>query len=240
MKKLLIKTALGLFASAAILAPLRDAQAEPAVVVELFTSQGCYSCPPADEVLGKLAEHDDIVALAMHVDYWDYLGWRDTFAQRGFTQRQYSYRDTMGERVVYTPQMIIQGVSPVTGSRSMSVKDAILQARGQQRTSTLEITETGAALTGRIAPLATDQAQGGTLFVAKYTRNQIVDIARGENGGKTLTYHNVVDMLSPLTEWDGREAAEVELPRPGPGEGIAIWLQDGVTGPILGAAKFEQ
>lgn len=240
MKKLLIKTALGLLASAFILAPQSEAQAEPAVVVELFTSQGCYSCPPADEVLGKLAEFEDIVALAMHVDYWDYLGWRDTFAQRGFTQRQFSYRDTMGERVVYTPQMIIQGVNPVTGSRSMSVKDAITQARAQKRTATLDISEAGAGLTGLIAPVTGETAQGGTLFVAKYTRNQVVDIARGENGGKTLTYHNVVDMLSPLAEWDGSAPTQFELPRPGPGEGVAIWLQDGVTGPILGAAKFEQ
>ncbi|MEL6476284.1 MAG: DUF1223 domain-containing protein [Pseudomonadota bacterium] len=214
------------------------ASAQPVVVVELFTSQGCYSCPPADEVLGKLAEYDDIVALSMHVDYWDYLGWRDTFAQRGFTERQYSYRNSMGERVVYTPQMIIQGVSPVTGSRGMSVKDAISQVRATPETAVLSIRETGTGLKGTISPQS--GAGEATLFMAKYTRSQTVDIARGENGGKTLTYHNVVDMLSPLGTWSGREAREVDLPSPAQGEGIAIWLQKGRTGAILAAAKFER
>ena len=234
------KIAAVLLGTAALAGPfsIGNAQAEPAVMIELFTSQGCYSCPPADEVLGRLAEYDNIVALSMHVDYWDYLGWRDTFAKRAFTERQYSYRDTMGERVVYTPQMIVQGIAPVTGSRSMSVKDAIAQVRALPDIATIDISERGGGIVARIAP--TSAAKGGTLFVAKYTQRQTVEIARGENGGKTLAYHNVVEMISPLGQWQGTEAREVDLPSPAPGEGVALWLQDGRTGPIFAAAKFER
>ncbi|MEM8698655.1 MAG: DUF1223 domain-containing protein [Pseudomonadota bacterium] len=215
-----------------------EARAQHAVMVELFTSQGCYSCPPADEVLGQLAVNDDIVALSMHVDYWDYLGWRDTFAQPAFTERQYGYKVSMGERVVYTPQMIIQGVAPVTGSRSMSVKDAILQARAQDKPARITIVEAANGLKGRITPLS--GSASASVFIAKYTRSRTVEIARGENGGKTLTYHNVVDMLSPLGTWSGSAARELDLPRPMAGEGIALWIQDGPTGQILAAAKYEK
>ncbi|MEM9371393.1 MAG: DUF1223 domain-containing protein [Pseudomonadota bacterium] len=214
------------------------AKAEPAVVVELFTSQGCYSCPPADDVLGKLADHEDIVALSLHVDYWDYLGWRDTFAQSAFTRRQFAYRDEMGERVVYTPQMIVQGVSPVTGSRGMSVKDAIAKVRATPDSATIDIVEAGGGLKGRIAPV--NGGAKAVVYLAKYTRSQVVAIERGENGGKTLTYHNVVDMLSKLHEWPGKATYEVDLPQPGPGEGIALWIQGGAAGPILAAAKYER
>lgn len=212
-----------------------DASDTP-VLVELFTSQGCYSCPPADELLGKLAQHDDVVAISLHVDYWDYLGWRDTFAQRAFTERQYDYRSTMGARVVYTPQMIVHGMNPVTGSRRMSVKEAVERARAADHVADIDIAESGGALMAKITPLR--EGDRGTLFVAKYTRNEIVDIARGENGGKRLTYHNVVSMLSPIMSWDGG-AEEVTLPIPDPGEGVAVWLQTHRTGPVLAAAKFE-
>ncbi|MEM9736849.1 MAG: DUF1223 domain-containing protein [Pseudomonadota bacterium] len=173
------------------LAPGAPVRAEPAVVVELFTSQGCYSCPPADEVLGKLAEYDHIVALAMHVDYWDYLGWRDTFAQKTFTKRQFDYRDYAGARVVYTPQMIVQGTKPVTGSRAMSVKEAISQAEGRPVSTEVVIVAKDGALMGIVSPVVA----GGSfvLFAASYIRQRTVEIARGENGGKRLTYHNIVD-----------------------------------------------
>lgn len=220
----------------AIAAAASPAQAGEMVMVELFTSQGCYSCPPADDVLGVLADNQNIVALAMHVDYWDYLGWRDTFAQRGFTERQYSYRKTMGARVVYTPQMIVQGVNPVTGSRSMSVKDAIAQAQAQPDIAAIEIVAEGDQLVGQLEPL--EGSRRATLFMAHYKKDEVVDIARGENGGKKLHYHNIVKSLAPMMEWSGT-SERVALPQPGPGEGIAIWLQEGRTGPVLGAAKFE-
>ncbi|MEM1275356.1 MAG: DUF1223 domain-containing protein [Pseudomonadota bacterium] len=215
----------------------KPAEAEPAVVVELFTSQGCYSCPPADEVLGTLAKYDDIVALSLHVDYWDYLGWRDTFAQKAFTKRQFEYRNYMGERVVYTPQMIVQGVNRVTGQHKMSVKDAIAKVRATQDRAKLEIVEIGGALKGRISPV--NGGAKAAVYVAKYTRSAIVEIARGENAGKTLTYHNVVYMMTPLSDWRG-DVVEYDLPSPNPGEGIAFWVQGDRFGPILAAAKFER
>ncbi|MEM8840472.1 MAG: DUF1223 domain-containing protein [Pseudomonadota bacterium] len=214
------------------------AAASPTIFVELFTSQGCYSCPPADEVLGKLADRDDVVALSLHVDYWDYLGWRDTFAQKAFTNRQFAYRDAMDERVVYTPQMIVQGASPVTGSHGMGLKDAIEKVHAQPDMATIEIVEMGGALKGKIEPIA--DAPEATLYMATYTKEQKVDIERGENAGKKLAYHNVVGMLSKVQDWSGETMDEVDLPQPGPGEGIALWLQSGESGPVIAAAKYER
>ena len=235
MKKITVALSIALGAFALVLPKAADA--EPTVVVELFTSQGCYSCPPADEVLGKLAEYDDIVALSLHVDYWDYLGWRDTFAQKAFTRRQFEYRNYMGERVVYTPQMIVQGVNRVTGQQSISVKDAIAQVRATDDLAKIEIVEANGGLKGRISPI--NGGAKAAVFVAKYTRSVTVDIARGENGGKTLTYHNVVDTMTSLEDWRG-DAVEYDLPNPGPGEGVALWVQGDGVGPILAAAKFER
>ncbi|MBY8976048.1 DUF1223 domain-containing protein [Rhodobacteraceae bacterium NNCM2] len=239
MKKVTFKHGAAILATAAAtLTAAPAAWASPAVFVELFTSQGCYSCPPADEVLGKLADRDDIVALSLHVDYWDYLGWRDTFAQKAFTERQFAYRDAMDERVVYTPQMIVQGVSPVTGSNGMTVKEAIEKVRALPDVATVRIVEMDGALKGKIAPI--NGGAKATLYIAKYTRDQVVDIERGENAGKQLPYHNVVNMLSKVQEWSGETMDEVDLPQPGPGEGIALWLQSGEAGEVLAAAKYER
>lgn len=231
-------TPAGLLALASLLATGPGASASPTIFVELFTSQGCYSCPPADEVLGKLADREDVVALSLHVDYWDYLGWRDTFAQKAFTNRQFAYRDAMDERVVYTPQMIVQGANPVTGSHGMGLKDAIEKVRALPDMAKIEIVEVGGALKGKIAPVA--QASEATLYMATYSKEQLVDIERGENAGKELAYHNVVSMLSKVQDWSGETMDEVDLPQPGPGEGIALWLQSGDSGPVIAAAKFER
>lgn len=229
--------ACALFACAA---PAGSSATDSPVVVELFTSQGCWSCPPADEILGRLAERDDIVALSLHVDYWNYLGWRDTFSQKAFTHRQIGYRDSFGRRSIYTPQMVVQGVDQAVGSNEGEVEAAIARARATEDAARIEIVERDGALKGRIAPL-----NGGTggakaaLFIATYAKERVVEIARGENGGKTLTYRNVVDEMRKLDDWDGGEA-EFDLPIPGPGEGIALWAQGGRTGPILAAARFER
>lgn len=235
MKKTLLSLAALL---AAPLAPLNANAGEPAVVVELFTSQGCYSCPPADTMLGELAQRDDVVPLAMHVDYWDYLGWKDTFAQKTHTRRQIGYRDSMGARMIYTPQMIVQGRTDVVGSRVADVTAAIEAARPPEAAD-IVISHDAEGFTVACSPTAAKGNDGGTVWVAIYDRTAEVAIARGENAGKTLTYHNVVRQLVSVGTWDGQSEAQFELPNAKPGQGVAVWVQDGGSGAISAAVKHE-
>ena len=197
--------------AAAQVNPQGNPQGNP-VVVELYTSQGCSSCPPADRLLARLARRDDVVALSLHVDYWDYLGWRDTFARHQFTERQYAYRDALGNNVVYTPQLIVHGHRAVPAEAGAMA--SAIQELGR-RPRLIEVS------------------------IAKYRLSETVVIGRGENAGSTFTYHNVVNSLMRMGTWSGSEAEEVEMPHPDPGEGVAVWIQEGATGPILAAAKVE-
>ncbi len=215
------------------------AQAEETpVVVELYTSQGCSSCPPADETLAALAGRDDVIALAMHVDYWDYLGWRDTFAQRAFTERQSGYRDAQRRNVLYTPQMIVQGSREISGLEPSRLREAIEHAGRADPPARLTLQREGGMLKCLIEPRA-GVSGSGTVWIAKYTLRSSVRIDRGENAGTTATYVNVVNSLNRIGTWSGEEIEDVAMPQPGPGEGVAIWLQDGASGPILAAAKLE-
>jgi hypothetical protein len=233
--KIAILAALGL-ASLALSAPV--AQAEGGVaVVELYTSQGCNSCPPADEVLALLSGRDDVIALSLHVDYWDYLGWRDTFAQRQFTQRQVAYRDAWRKSVVYTPQMVVQGRHDVMGSHPDDLAAAIDAALEIEPPIKVTIERVGGMLKCRIEP--GPKRTVGIVWIAKYTMNATVEIEHGENAGRTITYMNVVNSLNRIGSWAGSEPEEIAMPQPGPGEGVAIWIQAGEAGPILAAAKIE-
>jgi hypothetical protein len=202
--------------------PAPVAQAEGAegaegniVLVELYTSQGCNACPPADEVLGQLAERDDVIALSLHVDYWDYLGWRDTFAQRQFAKRQVAYRGNDAEDLAAAIATTQQGEQPVK----------------------VTIERQGGMLKCRIEP--GPERTVGMIWIAKYTKSRTVEINRGENAGRTITYNNVVTSLNRIGSWAGNEIEDVDMPQPGPGEGVAIWIQSGENGPILAAAKIE-
>ena len=207
------------------------------VLVELFTSQGCSSCPPADANLGALTGRDDVLPLSMHVDYWDYLGWRDTFAKSEHSQRQYAYRTMMGARVVYTPQMIVHGVADVPGYRTALIEQAIDEAGARKRDADIVI----AAKDGMLAATITTEGRPMpcTIWVASYDREATVDIRRGENAGETITYHNVVEKLMRVGRWPGSNSQTIDLPQPGAGEGVAVWLQDDRTGRILAASFIE-
>ena len=207
------------------------------MVVELFTSQGCSSCPPADRLLAQLAEREDVIALSLHVDYWDYLGWQDTFADPKFTERQHAYRDAWSKNVVYTPQMVVNGARDVPATDGRAVTAAIAEARSPAPLLEVSIEPEGGMLKCRIAP--GPEPVTGTVWIAKYKMSATVQIARGENAGRTMTYHNVVTSLMRMGQWQGSEAEEVEMPHPEPGEGVAVWIQDGPAGPILAAAKVE-
>ena len=220
----------------ALPAPVAQAEGN-VVVVELYTSQGCNACPPADEVLGQLAGRDDVIALSLHVDYWDYLGWRDTFAQRQFAKRQVAYRDAWPKSVVYTPQMVVHGSHDVKGNDAEDLAAAIATTQQNEPPVKVTIERQGGMLKCRIEP--GPERTVGIIWIAKYTKSRTVEINRGENAGRTITYNNVVTSLNRIGSWAGNEIEDVDMPQPGPGEGVAIWIQSGENGPILAAAKIE-
>ncbi|WP_316014003.1 DUF1223 domain-containing protein [Roseobacter sp. HKCCA0434] len=215
--------------------PLTAQVGDRPVVVELFTSQGCSSCPPADDFLAELAERDNVIALSLHVDYWDYLGWQDPFASPAMTARQRAYAARQGTRSVFTPQMIVQGQLSAVGHRRPEVNAAIA-AVADRAGATVELMRVEDHLEVRIAPLRPDLS--GTVHVVSYDEPHVQDIARGENGGRRLTYTNVVTGWMTLGRWNGQDM-RTTIPMPVMGRGVAVLVQDGEAGPILGAAKLE-
>ena len=214
--------------------PIR-AQAGQPVVVELFTSQGCSSCPPADALLGELAARDDVIALAYHVDYWDYIGWRDRFGDPANTQRQRTYADWMGTRMVYTPQMVVAGRFDVVGSSRDRVEQALTQARAEPLP--LAVTLVGYDRVAIAGPAVADAQVLAVIFQARAE----TPVGAGENGGSTLVEFNIVRELVPVGHYGGG-AQELALDphwlQEAGYDGCAILVQDSATGRILGAAKM--
>lgn len=214
------------------------AETKPLTVVELFTSQGCSSCPPADRYLGELAKRPDVLALSEHVDYWDYIGWKDVFASPDITARQRVYARKMGLRYVYTPQMVVQGRSHATGSDRDTIERLIREAAAAPR-QPVEI-ETGGGGVTVVVPEG-ETRERATVWLAVFDRAHDVEIRRGENAGRTITYHNVVREMRRLGEWSGEavrlsvDAAEMTT---GGYDGCAVLLQGADSGRILGAARF--
>lgn len=225
---------------AALLLPVPAAAdgADNVVMVELFTSQGCSSCPPADEHLARLTDRDDVLALALHVDYWDYLGWHDTFAKAEHTLRQANYRDRMGNRVLFTPQLVVAGADSVPAIRDDLVEKAIAAAAGAPHVAGIEIDREAGMLEAEIT--GGNPRQPSTIWVASYDQEATVEIERGENAGRTITYHNIVEKLMKVGPWHGDGPARFPLPQPAEGEGIAVWLQDDLSGRILAASFVEE
>ena len=219
---------------AAIAAP---AAAEPPVVVELYTSQGCSSCPPADEILAKLATKPGVIALALHVDYWDYIGWKDAFARPEHTKRQKAYARQAGARTIYTPQMVIGGVDHVVGARPMDVVDLLGVHKAAPAVMQLRARREG----GEVAIEGTPPvpAQGVLLVqLVRFTPEETVAIERGENAGLTMTYANIVRDWQTLGEWSGEEALELRVEAPGEAPAVVIVQQPG-PGEIVAAARVE-
>ncbi|TCS63773.1 DUF1223 domain-containing protein [Primorskyibacter sedentarius] len=217
------------------LAGAATAQNHP-VVVELFTSQGCSSCPPADVLLGELSKRDDVIALALHVDYWDYIGWKDIFAKSAFTKRQKAYAAAAGHRTIYTPQMIVQGAEDVVGNRRMDVSDLILEHRKQTLPVALELSRRGGELV--IQARAVGSAGAAEIHLVRYEPEQSVAIKRGENAGRTLTYHNIVTDWRVLGRWDGKGVYKARLPL-GDARPVVVLVQSAGHGPILAAARLR-
>ncbi len=213
-----------------------NAQSDNPVVIELFTSQGCSSCPPADAMLHKLAERDDVIALALHVDYWDYIGWKDEFADPAYSTRQRAYAVVAGRRSIYTPQMIVNGQTSVVGARAMDLADAIEKHRADPKPITLNVARDGDVL--RIS--ATSEGQTGPMVVhlLRYQPERSVKILRGENAGRKLSYANVVENWRVVTEWNGRADLAVQTDATGP-EPAVVLVQAAGNGPILAAARLR-
>lgn len=208
--------------------------------IELFTSQGCSSCPPADLHLGKLAARPDIVALSFHVDYWDYIGWKDRFAGKESTERQRVYARTLRQRYVYTPEMVVDGRAHDSGVKPDSIEGLLADARRQspkRATPQLERASDG-SLTIRLA--AATLSQPADIVVFAYDQRHSTPVERGENGGRRLENFNVVRRFEVVGRWDGSEQRwTVPGDRFQPGQGIAVLVQNADQGPVIGAAKLE-
>ena len=229
MRKLFAAMAVaGAFSGAAV-------SADTPVVIELYTSQGCSSCPPADAFLHDLAKRDDVIALALHVDYWDYIGWKDSFANPAYSARQHAYAAAADAATVYTPQMVIDGQTHVVGSRTMEVMDAVQAHREQKNAVTVELAKQSDAVDIVASP---SEAGDYLVQLVRYVPQQTVDIGRGENAGRVLSYANVVTSWEAIGRWDGQAPLTLRAAAPGD-ESIVVIIQRGGNGAIVGAAQLR-
>lgn len=240
---LMVALALGMAPSARVLAEDSPKAASGPVVVELFTSQSCSSCPPADRLLGKLAEQPGVIAISLPVDYWDHLQWEDTLGRSEHSERQRIYAHQLGLPNVYTPQMVVNGLKNVIGSHAEAVEQAIRAARNSAMPVPVRLEMDGDGFTVRLGPAKPGTtATEAAILVVPLLSARTVDIKRGENRGKTITYHNVSRAIRQVGTWHGEETAltlthhEVMT---GDADRCAVILQDTRSGAILGAALLE-
>ncbi len=233
----------GALAAALTAAAPGAATAEPRGVLELFTSQGCSSCPQADKLLGDFAKDPSLIPLTLAIDYWDYLGWKDTLALAGHARRQRAYARVRNDRDVFTPQMVINGVAQAVGSDRAAIERALVNTKRSAQTPTLPVTLTVAD--GRVnvtAPDAQSEGASGEVWLCPLSKAVEVAIGRGENSGRTITYHNVVRRWVKVGVWNGKAetwSVPLEDIRSEGVDGVAVLLQSGTAaapGPVLGAA----
>jgi hypothetical protein len=209
--------------------------------VELFTSQGCSSCPPADALLGRLSMRPDIVALAYHVDYWDYIGWKDAFASRETTERQRAYARVLKQRYVYTPEMIVDGIGHDTG-RELAPIEALLakaQAKSPKRATPTLSRSIGGPLTIKLAAFPLE-GRIADVTLAIYDRRHTTPVKSGENQGRMIENFNVVRQVETIDRWDGAAKSwTIAGDRIGPTQGVAVLVQQADHGPMIGCNKLE-
>ena len=247
---------LALMAATVLLAPvLANAETEqmpemvqrsgpPRAVIEMFTSQGCSDCPAADALLKQYLDQQNIVGLSLPIDYWDYLGWKDTLAGPRNAERQREYAKRFGIGTVYTPQAVVNGAAEVLGSSQSEIDRAVRATETALSSSRVPvhfwhygsniIIEAGAAPAG-------SETKEATIWLAVVQKSAQVSVRGGENNGKTLTYYNVVRELTPVGLWNGRPAtirlARAAIMRPET-EDLIVLIQEASTGPIIGAARL--
>jgi hypothetical protein len=235
------RKALGL-AAASLVSPYLITRAQAAttpVLVELFTSQGCSSCPPADKLAAELTNQPGVTVVTFNVDYWDYLGWKDTLAQPEYTKRQMDYAHARGDTDVYTPQMIFNGAAHGVGSSKSAVAKSIVSAQSTELKVPLQLRMTGQNI---VAELPSATADGdATVWLMAIAPSVSVKIGRGENSGSTIIYHNVVRKLVKAGTWKGEAAtftfAKADVMLPDCKSCIAV-LQEDELGPVMGMASL--
>jgi hypothetical protein len=215
---------------------------QPRALLELFTSQGCSSCPPADKLLGELASDPSLVAVSVPIDYWDYLGWKDTLAIPGHAARQRAYARMRGDRQVYTPQIVVNGATHVLGSDHAAIERAITQTDHNAAIMSVPVllSPDGSDLNVKIA--AEKEGIAGEVWLCPLTKSVPVQIGRGENSGHTITYHDVVRRWLKLGDWTGTDlkwSIPISEIRADGSDAAVVLVQQGTRdkpGIILGAA----
>jgi hypothetical protein len=213
------------------------------VVVELFSSQGCSSCPPADSYLGQLAQRKDVLPLSYHVDYWDYIGWKDQFSDPAYVGRQRAYAMTLGHHMVYTPQVVVAGAVDAQGAKRSVIEQRIREAKARQRMYPLEVARD--AQSGEVllelpeAPLPVP----ATIWLVTYQYKDQASIDRGVNTGRTLDSFNTVRSLQKVGIWDGKAGtmslkldAKAKAAKP---NACAVFANLADYGPIVAAVAFD-
>jgi hypothetical protein len=214
----------GMFTQGAVAGP-------PRAVVELFTSQGCSSCPPADAIVGRLSSNPAVLVLSFHVNYWDDLGWKDPFSSVLSTDRQYAYARSLNERSVFTPQLIVNGMQSLVGSQEGKVQKAVAAASETSFPVQAELSEQA---DGRFSLTLTGAAVSADLWEVRYVRHSLTPVRGGENGGRTLETFNDVTQLHRIGAFRAGTFTLEALKKPE--DGIAVFVQGPGAGRIWGAA----
>jgi hypothetical protein len=219
-----------------------SAQADPRAVIELFTSQGCSSCPAADKLLAELHNDSSLIPLSLPIDYWDYLGWKDTLAIPGHTARQKAYSQVRGDREIYTPQVVVNGVVQAIGSDRAGIENAVVQSRNNASSLSvpLQVSVTDERISVTIPARA--EGGGGEVWLCALSGAVSVGIGRGENRGRTITYTNVVRRWIRLGSWSGKSenfTVPIDSIKFDGVDSVAVILQSGSfekPGAIMGAS----
>lgn len=214
-------------------------------LLELYTSQGCSSCPPADKLVPTYEKRADVIPLTLNVDYWDYLGWKDTLAKAEYTKRQRTYARKRGDGQVYTPQMVINGITHAVGSRLHSINNGIEKTSqylaGQRVGIAMDDHKDHLTIKIQDAPVGLKRRKA-IVWVARVERKVDIPIKRGENAGRKITYYNVARDLQAVAMYEGK-ALKLELPKHrmlgGPNAGCVVFIQLGKGGAIVGAAELK-
>lgn len=233
MMRHLVRAACGLWVG---LAGVAGAQTHP-VLVELYTSQGCSSCPPADEFVAGLATDPGVLALSLHVDYWDYIGWKDTFGNAQFTKRQKAYAKASGSRMIYTPQIIVDGVDRIEGNDPIKVTESIRRHAATLSPVRLEVTREGGNLVIR-AHANPPLNRGARVQLVQFIPKATVRIERGENAGREVSYYNVVTNWQAVGQWAGTDPLELTTELAGSDPAVVIVQSEG-PGEVLAVARVD-
>jgi len=214
------------------------AAGEDPVVVELFTSQGCSSCPPADRIMHDLAKRDDVIGLALHVDYWDYIGWKDEYADPDHTLRQRAYAREGGRSMIYTPQMVINGQHDIVGAQAPEL-DRLIEAHLKAAPEAL-VTAVRSAdeVTVDVAPVELPKGDTYDVHVVQYSSMRHASIRRGELAGHELDYANVVEAWQIAGQWDGT-APQTFTVQLGSDLPAVVLIQRAGEGPIVAATRVR-